>query len=232
MTVLRSLKIAALATCLFGPAAGAHATILTFDISGGVSNGIAVPQGYGDNVTMSPQSGHSYGVGAEGFTPNVTVSYGSLGERPDLWTTGYGDLTNVLYNEIDGDQTLTVTFTAAAGFNVTLFDFDMASFTGNPVVPGITVRDTDTNNLLFSLGATVVPGTGHTSITPNATARELALVINLTGLGGTSDNVGLDNLRFGQSVVSTIPEPATLGILSLGLGGLLALRRRRRSARG
>ena len=37
-------------------------------------------------------------------------------------------LTNVHFNDADGDTTLTIAFTAASGFDVILHSFDLASF--------------------------------------------------------------------------------------------------------
>src|SRR3954465_14965762 len=94
--LMRNAIIAAAAALALAPVA-AHATVLTFNVAGGVSDFATLAQTYGDNVAASPQAGHSYGVGAEGYTPNVSVSYGSPDEEPSLWTTGYGDLTNVMF---------------------------------------------------------------------------------------------------------------------------------------
>lgn len=214
-------------------AGAAQATILTFDVSGGVVNFLPVPADYGDNVASTLQGGHAYGVGAEGFTPDVIVDFGTPGEIPALWPTGYGDLGNVHFNDQDGDLTFTVRFTATVGFEVTLLDFDLASFSnGGQTIQGLSVRDVLGGTELFGLGQTFVTGASHLPVTPNVTARQLELVIDLTGLGTLSDNIGVDNIRFGQVVapiddpVSDIAEPATLGLLGGGLIGLGLARRR------
>jgi hypothetical protein len=43
-------------------------------------------------------------------------------------------------------------------------------------------------------------------------ADQLNIIIDTTGLGGANDNIGLDNIQFGQ----IIPEPATYTMLLLG----------------
>ena len=200
----------------------ANATILTFDVSGGVTNFANIPQSYGDNVAMTPDGlGHSYGVGAEGFTPNVVVEYGTAGEDPALWTTGYGDLTNVHFNDADGDLTFTVRFTADPGFLVTLFDFDIASFlSAGQTIAGLEVRNGATDASLVSLGSTFITGATHAQIAPNVSANVLILEIDLTGLGSVSDDIGIDNVRFGQSQAEV--ETSEAGTLAL-LGGALAV---------
>ena len=207
----------------------AGATILTFDVAGGVTDFAVINQSYGDNVSSSPDgAGHSYGVGAEGFTPNVAVAYGSAGEDPSLWTTGYGDLTNVHFNDLDGDTTFTVRFTADAGFVVRLLDFDIASFlSGGQSIAGLEVRNGATNAILFSLGSTFITGATHLQIAPDVAANDLILEIDLTGLGGASDDIGIDNVRFGQESVEA-SEAGTLALMggALSVVGWAARRRR------
>lgn len=223
--------IAAAAALSLAPCA-ASATILTFDVSGGVSDHANIAQTYGDNVAAAVQAGHSYGVGAEGYTPNVTVAYGAPGEDPALWTSGYGDLTNVLFNDADGDTTFTTTFTADSGYVVDLYGFDMAwYFASSANIQGLTIRNVTTNTVLFSEGPFVLAG-GEThktySFATPLTAGTIELVVNLTGLGGVSDDLALDNIRFGQSAVGAVPEPATWAMLIAGFYGAGAMLRSRR----
>lgn len=223
---MRNLLIST-AVLAMAPAA-ASATVLTFEVSGGVVNHANMPQSYGDNVAAALQGGHSYGVGAEGFTPNVVVDYGAAGEDPALWTTGYGDLTNVLFNDADNDTTFTTRFTADAGYLVSLLGFDLASFlSGGQTIQGFTIRDVGANTVLFSQGATFITGTTHNPFSFNGvSANTLELVIDLTGLGGVSDDIGIDNIRFSQSLVPVgggVPEPSVWAMLLLGFFGAGAM---------
>jgi hypothetical protein len=223
----------AMAACLACAPAGA--TILTFDAAPGVGVNTVVPQAYGDNVTASPDgAGHSYGVGAEGFTPNVSVAYGAGGEESKLYPTGYGDLTNVYFNELDHGTSLTATFTADAGYLIDLYGFDMAAYENDgETVTGLTVFD-GSDGVLFSQGATFISGATHTSFafaTP-LRAAELRLVVDLTGLERHSDEFALDNIRFGQTdapspSVGGIPEPASWALMIAGFGMAGAFLRRR-----
>jgi hypothetical protein len=232
---MRSLLISAAAVLAMAPAA-ASATVLTFDIAGGISNFENMPPAYGDNVAATLQGGHSYGVGAEGFTPNVVVSYGIPGpliiEDPALWTTGYGDLTNIYFQDSDGDTTFTTRFTADAGYLVNLLSFDMASFlTAGQTIQGFTIRDVGANTVLFTQGSTFITGATHNAFNfTGVSANSLELVVNLTGLGSRSDDIGLDNIRFSQSLVPPggVPEPSVWALMIGGFFGAGAMLRSRR----
>jgi len=203
----------------------ASATILTFD-QGTVSNFEAVDSTYGDDVeaTLEGTSEFGYGVGAEGFTPNVQLSYGVA--TPALWTTQYGDLTNILYHSANG--VLTVTFTADPGFLVQLYEFDAAvwpSPTSDQTINAVRVSD-GINTLFEELSATISGATSTLfDFTGGAplTAPQLILTIDALNLGAASDNIGIDNVRFGQIA---IPEPSTLAIAALGLLGIGCRRRK------
>lgn len=219
---LRLLALAAVATL----AAPASATILTFDIDNGRPNDIlAMDQAYGDRVVATTQGNASYGVGAEGFTPNVLASYQPTTASLTRWTTGFGDLVNVLENEDDGDTLLAVTLTADTGFRVALYGFDLGGYPdADYIVPGLTILDGST--VLFSQanvlvrGATGTPRHSTFSFATPLTGSNLSIRIDLTGLGGSSDNIGIDNIRFGQGLPVTpgVPEPASWVLLIAGFG--------------
>ncbi len=234
--------LAATAALAAGLAAGAaQATVLTFDVDNSKPNvSVNMPQTYGDRVVATVQGGATYGLGAEGFTGNVVVDYaGSPQTSLIRWPTSYGDLTNVLENETDGATYIDLTFTADAGFNVVLFGFDLAGWPSKDyLLPG-GVRVTSGADSLFSQANVLVQGdtTGprHTGFDFGAglAGQALTLRIDLAGLAGNSDNIGLDNVRFGQVALPTtaVPEPATWALMILGMAGAgAALRQRRRYA--
>ncbi len=206
--------------------------ILTFDHSP-PGNFVRIDQNYGDRVTISPDAfGHQYGFVDDGFgaTPNVALTYG--GSLPSIWTTGYGDLVNVLFNDQDGDTSLNLTLTADSGFEVGLFGFDVSSFSGaGQTIPGLQVLNSTNNGILFSQGTTFVTGATHNDFdfSGGLFASSLTINIDLTGLGTLSDNIAIDNVYFIQREVSPVPLPAALLLFGSGLAGLIAVGRSRKS---
>lgn len=206
------------------------ASILTFEQDLPVSNFENINQLYGDRVILTNDvvNNFQYGVGSEGFTPNVVLTYGPNAADPALWTTGYGDLSNVLFKDADGVAQLDVTFTPDAGFAVQLYGFDMAAFSsafsGNPTINFVQVTD-GVGNVLFRQDNAVISETTRTSFDFSAsplTASTLVLSFDSINLGGLSDDIAFDNIRFGQVL---IPEPTGVAAL-LAVPALLTRRRR------
>lgn len=209
----------------------ASATVLTFD-QVGITNGITVDQDYGDRVTGASDLSGSYGT-AGGATGNVVVEYLNLGPNVSLlWTGGYNDLDNVLYVEPDGTaDPMAIRFTADAGYNVVLNEFTIGNYGGAVTLPNIRVSNGNTS--LFSIDNFALASTsGSASVfSPNVQGQELTLIVDLFGLGGSSDNIGLDNISFSQIVVAAVPLPAGSLLLLSGLSGFAAFnRRKQRSA--
>ncbi len=208
----------------------ASATVLTFDFGGG--NYSAIPQAYGDNVTSTTMGAYSYG-GDGGFTPNIQLAYaGDSVANLTLWTTDFNDLTNVINNETDGDTGFTITFAADAGYNVSLTSLDMGNYQSTVLtLPDFTITN-GSGATLFSQSniALTEDASSHTIFdfgTSGLVANELILHIDTTGLGGSSDNVGLDNIQFSQ--VSAVPLPAAAWLFGSGLLGLIGLRKLKKS---
>ena len=206
-----------------------QATILEFDQIR-LSNGIVVPTisgnapepDYGDRVNISPMNvpggQYTYGNGGEGFTPNVVLDMFSGSAVPNnpavtLWQQQYGDLTNVLIGN-NNSQMLSVQLTADASFAVQLYHFELAGWPNTDYIIN-SVQVLSGLTPLFSQASVLVEGDAigpmHTSfdfVTP-LIASELLIQIDYSNLAGDQhDNIGIDNIRFGQTPPVVVPIPA------------------------
>lgn len=208
----------------------AHATVLTFDQDPPVADFDPVDQGYGDRVTSTSMPGN-FGYGsAGGFTPNVVTSYGPAGSDPNLWTTGYGSRTNVLFEDNDNFGILRVTLTADPGYAVSLSSFLMSAynpaFASPPTINYIRVLGPGDVELFRQNNAAISETTFTTfdfSVSPLA-GQSIAIEFNSANLGGLSDDIAFDDITFSQVVV---PEPTAAVAALAGLTVAGARRRRR-----
>jgi hypothetical protein len=211
---------------LFAAVLAQAGVVLTFEQA---APGPAIDQAYGDNVVSNPQGGNAYGVIGGSFTPDITVTYGAASEVINVWFDNFGDLTEVAYNEIDGATSLTIRFDAAAGFNVILFSFDLGGWNRTDyTLANVSVFD-GSNSALFSENNVHVEGDNGRSSLDFGTglqASSLRIVLNLSGLGGDSDNIGIDNIHFGQASVDPdpVPEPSTILLCAAGLAAAVLRR--------
>ena len=248
--LLRRLLLPLLAALAGGGfATPARATILVFDqirLSSGdlapTISGNAVPQDYGDRASGlsvgAPGGAFTYGEAGEGFTPNVIVDYFTTVNAPgvSLWQDSYGDLTNVLFGN-QNSVSLNVQLTADPGFLVELYDFDLGGWPmADYAIAGVRVLSGATD--LFSLSDVVVEG--DLAGPPHASfdfmspliGQQLLIQVDYSNLSGSQqDNIGIDNIRFGQDLPppdpEPVPEPSTFWLFGAALAAAVALRRRR-----
>ncbi len=225
---------AALALATSAIAAPSAATVLTFDwtrdpATGNVVSTVspsALPSDYGDFVTgaSAPVLGGAflYAEAGEGYTPNIAIEIRAGGATPadprvELWALGFGDLANVVFG-LPASSFMEIVLTADPGFEVELHGFDLGGYPGSDwVINSVDVFGAGAT--LFSQADVLVEGSGaaeHTGLafpTPIA-ASHLVIRIDYANLQASrQDNIGLDNLRFGQNP-RVIPEPAPAVLLS------------------
>lgn len=209
------------------------------DINGIVvpaGNGGLVPQDYGDRVTGASQSvaggTFTYGNLGEGFTPNVVVSYGPFATVPQVWSSGYGNLSHVAWTS--QKYVLEIVLTADPGFLVKLRDFDLGGWPNkNYIINSIQVFD-GANSLLYNQNNALVEGDangpGHSHFDIDQQAATLVVRIDSLNLGDDYDNIGIDNIRFSQFRTGagddrTVPEPSAALLMAAGLLAFFSRRR-------
>ncbi|MES9968602.1 MAG: hypothetical protein ABW092_01125 [Candidatus Thiodiazotropha sp.] len=220
-----------------------NASILTFDqvrLVGVVAPTVSandLEDDYGDRITGSPMNvpggQFTYGNGGEGFTPNVVIDFiAGNGTALSLWETDFGDLHNVAYAKVAGGS-LNFHLSADPGFVVDLYHFDLAGWSlADYTINSVSI--TDGTNTLFSQDNLLVQGANdggemHTSFdfTTPVSASDLFVQINHGNLAtGIQDNIGIDNIRFGQTPPAVIPIPPAILLFGTGLLGLIGLVRR------
>jgi len=184
--------------------------------SGGVAchSTTSIDATYGDGVGVD--------VGYRVFNPANNETY-----RTNLlyWEKGYGDLDGVVYSGTSNAFSAEIIFKAMAGYELSLFSFDLATF--SRISPSTPVRiETLSGVSLFSGQQSTNPG-GHNHLT-----IDTAYVTDGIRLifGPDSFNVGIDNIAFDvrPTANAAVPEPATWAMLIAGFFGTGALLRRRR----
>ena len=224
-----------------------RASILTFDqirqAGGGVVptiSGNDLEDDYGDRITGTPMDvpggQFTYGNDGEGFTPDVVVDFYAGNQTTlSLWQDNYGDLTNVAIGD-NSSVSLNVQLTADPGFVVDLYHFDLAGWSLSDYTIKA-VRVLSGVDTLFSQDNVLVQGANdggdmHTAFdfTVPLSATQLIIQIDQSNLAaGMQDNIGIDNIRFGQIPPPAIPIPPALWLFGSGLIGLIVLARRKKA---
>ncbi len=167
-----------------------------------------IPQAYGDRVVATTQDGYLYGSEG-GFTPNVVVDWNTgtspLHGNAVHYPTGFGDLVHVFEVEPEG-RGVEVTFTADQGWFVELHGFDMAGWNrADYTINAVRVLD-GAGQTLFEQTDVPIAGSGPShsdfDFTPGLVAPIIKIQFDSRNLGGSSDNIGMDNITFGQ-----VPAP-------------------------
>jgi hypothetical protein len=202
----------------------AATTTLTFD---GNICGVA-----GNQVcTSGSQIGQNYGDSAQ-----ANVSYRSINTSTNatdeaflkLWTSGYGDLNNVVWGgQNAAGYRSEITLTPKAGFEIALLGFDAACYQNR--------ASCRTLNYKVSSGSTVIDAASVSTNSPGH--RSVALIGDyvrgpiVLSWGPDGYDVGLDNIAFDVRAVAGVPEPASWAMMLGGLGLMGAAARRRTASR-
>lgn len=176
------------------------------------------PPAFGDNVTQNlDPNGYGYYGGAAN-TPDVTVQFDSASVGG--WANWGGAEAGLSFAVDTGNGF--VSLIAAPGFGVTLNSFDYNVAGAQSYTLQVLDGGPSSSTVLENYdGSTTSTAALH--FTPGATSSELTIHFG-------NWNTGLQNIDFSQSGTVT-PEPGPVALLTLGLGGmsLLARRRGRRS---
>jgi hypothetical protein len=244
-----SLKFGCLAIFLLSGclASAGQASILTFDQIR-TANGIVEPtisgndleDDYGDRITGSsvnvPGGQFTYGNAGEGYTPNVLADlFSGNGSPISLWQTNYGDLTNVAIGT-NASLSLNLQLSADPGYVVDLYGFDLAGWSlADYTIDAVRVMSG--TSTLFSQSNILVQGANdggdmHTAFdfAVPLSGSDLLIQIDYGNLAtGKQDNIGLDNIRFGQTPPpAVVPVPATIWLFGSGLIGLVSFSRNKK----
>jgi hypothetical protein len=174
---------------------------------------------------------HSAGNGAVtggfyGTVPNMDLDFygkATFGNSPNtdqmrVWAL-WGTLFHVSYSPVAwADVSLAPDIGWLGG--VSLFDFELGSYFGDPQTSQVKIYNGDYSALLYqdvvSLGASAV------TITPNLFSANGMHV----QFSGTPGYVAIDNIRVEAGNTVPAPEPTTLVLFGAGLAGMAAFRRR------
>lgn len=195
---------------LLAGASAAFGQTTTLDFAAATTS--TLNTGYGDYVDGPMSGGISY-TGTGTFTPHVAAAFGaeSLGNGSGLfkWGTGYNDLVDVVYGAINGggpgstgQAELLVTLSADPGYLATIESFDLGNWGPAITAPYVRVVDEAGTVLFEELDVALNPNTSPDErnfvLSPAPSGKILTLRISVVGLGGFADNVGIDNLTFGE----------------------------------
>lgn len=208
------LAAATLAACALPGGAAEAAQVLRFQDSNCSTSNCIISQSFGDNVGVDVS--YRSLIASSGVTHNDFLKY---------WGPGYGDLPGVAWGGANRVDTASeVKLTAAAGYKISLIDFDFATYAGRSVTTPFTVLDLSGNVLTTFIGNTAWPKHGHATINTDY----LDGVILRWGPDGYE--VGVNNLQFDvKQIAGAVPEPGAWALMITGFAGVGAVLRRRRA---
>jgi hypothetical protein len=212
---------AAAGVMAMGWSGAASAAVIMLDFARAGCNGDNCSYG-----TILPSYGDDRGVDVSYRTANASDGT-TYGNSLRVWGDGYGDLSDVVFGGTNATQHgAEITFTALAGYELRLISFDFAAYQRIASSTPIAIATLGGTSVLagrYGIGAT---GHEHLDVNSDWVTDGIRLA-----WGPDAFNVGLDNIAFEvRPLASAVPEPATWAMMILGVGGIGAAARRRRSA--
>lgn len=155
---------------------------------------------------------------------------GNSGSTPKSSGEGTHPVSNYLYDGTAA-STLTINFAQAvlaAGLYV-IDNFSPDPYNEVPVIAAYTGLN-GTGTLLGSFSAPLYNYQNNFQyfLGIASTLGDIRSLVITDPNGGTGDTIGYDDLRFAVAPTTAVPEPASLALLGLGLGGLALSRRKSR----
>jgi hypothetical protein len=154
------------------------------------------------------------------FTYDTSDFTQSGGDPNTLTSTGPGALTVTI--TIGGQSH---TFTDQTSGSVALSSsISDATYRTQDDAGGVETFYLDVNDLLSPFLASTDPATGYSVTTPDSSSVGIFSIDDIGPVAAADGRFSVNSVT-----VTRAPEPASLGLLAVGLGGLAAGRRRRRS---
>ncbi len=217
MNLKSSMRGAVLGAAIFGGAAAANAAVIDFTSA---STGASGSVGGGVTWTMTSSS---YLNNAQLFDGNAVPTGTGLSFERDGYGVGVGD--DEITSTLGSQEWIDVTFSEAVQINAFYFLDLFKSRDGSSIEVGQATVD---GTQVFSLAATDVAGSGAAGFVAATFAPIWATVVRFTVLT-SNDGLGLADGALAGIGLAAVPVPAAGMMLLGGLGGLAALRRRRKA---
>ena len=217
---MKSLIFAAAAACATALAAPASAAVQVLNFSGAICGAAG-----GQTCSNAGQISAAYGDTAE-----LDVRYRAIDSVTGLPTedflrrwSSFGDLPGVAYAGGGAASVVEIFLKPAKGYEVSLLDFDFASFQRR--VPNVPIRIGAGGGEVIQQGVFSTGGATHSSLAVNSDYFTSGIVLRF---GPNGFDAGVDNIRFDVRQAAATPEPGAWALMLLGFGGMGAMLRRRR----
>jgi len=213
--MIRTKIVLLAALALLGAGGAANADLLTFDRADACSPTISTCQNY----ALLDQS-YGDGVGVD-----VVYSDLSSGSHPGVqfWDK-WGGLTDAAFAGVDDFNSIgQIDLVGLSGYVITLNGFDLAAWKQDRTTLWM-IEDLAGGTVASSGGVIDILYSGPTSV---GGSHSSSSGFRITW-GPNAYNVGLDNLSFDATSVTSVPEPGTLALFGLGLAAM-GMRRRKKT---